>query len=98
MFFSLSEIKNQFLNLLIMFVLGGFVAALLFSFSPRKEGFETEEEKEIRDNNNTLENFYDGNDGDLEEKYAEENTEEFENYYGGEEDQYGGYYDMPNVV
>ena len=98
MFFSLSEIKNQFLNLLIMFVLGGFVAALLFSFSPRKEGFESDKKEENMDHNDTLENFYDGDDAHLEENYAGENTEEFENYYGGEEDQDGGYYEMPNVV
>lgn len=74
MFFSLAEIKSQFLNLLIMFVLGGFAAALLFSFSPRKEGFETENENENEermDNNETLEHFYDGNNDDLEQGYIE---------------------------
>lgn len=114
MFFSFAEIKTHLLNLLIMFVLGGFVAALLFSFSPRKEGFESEgiieDEEKRKLDNDTLENFYDDNAATaVDSDEYEKKLKEYENY-GGEEN-YENYdeqdsennnheenYEMPNVV
>jgi hypothetical protein len=110
MFFSFAEIKTHFLNLLMMFVLGGFVAALLFSFSPRKEGFESEGEgeMEIEDeekrklDNDTLENFYDSDavvlDSDEYENYGGE--ENYENYDGQDYENNGGEenYEMPDAI